>query len=54
MPIMYLNKEVVKWIKRTFPTREVKFHDIDFIAIDYGCHWTGVIIKEIEDIKEEK
>ena len=48
--IYYLNKEMVKFIKRTNTTRKVKFHDVDFITIDVGCPYSGVIIKDIEEM----
>lgn len=51
--IYYLNKEIVKLMKRIFPIKEVKYEDINFIAIDCGCPYSGVIIKEVEEIKEE-
>lgn len=52
--IFYLNKEMVRWLKRFFPVREVKYHDISLICIGPGCSYDGVIIKEIEEIKDNK
>lgn len=52
--IYYLNKEMVRWLKRIFPTREVKCYGISFMCIGPGYSYDGVTIKEIEEIKEIK
>ena len=52
--IMYFNAETIKWLKKTLPTREVKFHDISFIAIEPYCPFGGVIIKDIEEIPKNE
>lgn len=46
--IYYLNKEVIKTLKRSFPIREIKYHDFSFMSIGPGCPYNGVVIKEIK------